>query len=221
MNIREFKVFTWDRILIYLGICFAFPLTVFTQAIRYNYFEHHNGLPVGAWAAMIGALGGFSLGVFMLFWDRYQFKKGIEGYTTDGLMVMKPTYTNDLPVFEQMATDLEAATKEVVDFWEIRYPKWGNNMLDNINGACLGFTSQVIDLLAHPDFPTTNLPSTFKRFAVGITQLDSMLVMAQPTEAWSAVLPRIKHELGHIVLSAAYVPPDDQHPIMAKEGFPY
>lgn len=221
MTINKFKVFTYDRILIYLGACFTFPLACFAQAVRYNYFSHHNGLPIGAWIAMAGALACFALGDYRLFWDRYVFKKQITGYTTDGIAVFMPTYKNALPAFPDMCTQLEAATKEVVDFWEIRYPNSGNAMQDLVNGSMLGFTSQVINLLAHPTFPTVVLPTGFKQFAVGITDGNSMLVMAQPTETIDLVLPRFKHEMGHVCLNAANVPQDQQHPIMAQQGFPY
>lgn len=221
MQINKFKIFTIDRILIYLGLCFAFPLACCAQAIRYNYFEHSSKIPLPGWLAMAGAMFGFTLGVFRLFWDRYVFKKQITGYTTDGIAVFMPTYKNALPAFDDMCTQLEAATKEVVDFWEVRYPNAGPAMENLINGSMLGFTSQTINLLAHPTFPTVNLPSTFKQFAVAITSGNSMLVMAQPAETIDVVIRRVKHELGHVCLTSANVPQDQQHPVMAQYGFPY
>lgn len=226
MTINKFKVFTWDRIAVYLGICFAFPLACFAQAIRYNYFQRHSGLPVGAWAAMIGALLGFSLGVFRLFWDRYVFKKTIWGYTSDGIGIIKPTYTiNNEPSFDDITKQIEAASAYDLNFWEKFYNNYGVQMEDVLNGAFIGFTGQKIELAAPVPLSSMVTNTKFSKFAVGITDWNDCLIMWQPNENFTAnVIPRIKHELSHVMLNAANASPQDgnaQHAIMAKEGFPY
>jgi hypothetical protein len=221
MAINKFRVFTWDRILIYLGACGLFPLLACLQAFRFNYLEHTQGIPLPGWLAMIGALLGFALGDTMLFKTRNDFKKQITGYSDTGVGVLMPSWPTALPAFETVVKDIDAATAEIVSFWQRIYPNTSDKMEAYVNGSILGFTSQVIDLTVHAPGAQLIIPNGFKRWAVGATSGQYMAVMWLIGETWPTVLNRVKHELSHVTMNSISILDADQDNIMSVDKFPY
>jgi|ERR1700690_680136 len=223
MSINKFKVFTWDRILIYLGLCGALPLLAALQAVRFNYFTHNGHIPLPGWLAMIGALLGFALGDVMLFRARKAFADQITGYSDSGVGVLMPTWIVNPPAFEQVVKDIDTASAFVVNFWQKYYPNTSEAMENYINGSILGFVQTPIDLTVHAPGSQLILPSGFQRWAVGATSGSWMAVMWKPGEDWTTVvLPRVYHELSHVAMNGAGLPEDaTQDTIMGTDKFPF
>lgn len=223
MTVKKFKVFDLNHVLNYFVLCFMLPLIACAQAVRYNYFQHSNHIPLPGWIAMIGAMLGFALGNITLFKARYDFNKQITGYTDTGVAVIMPTWIKDAPAFAQIAKDVDGAVAFASSFWQKAYPNTLNTMEAFVNGpSYLGFTQAPIDLLVHAPGTQLILPSNFVRWAVGATDYKTAACMWKPGETWTAnVLPRVFHEVGHICLNAINVEDDTQDTIMAQDKYPY
>lgn len=217
MTINKFKVFTWDRILIYLGLCGALPLLACLQAVHFN----HGHIPLGGWLAMSGALAGFIFGDVMFFKAREDFKKQITGYSDSGVGVLMPSWINNAPSFDQIVKDLDTKTAFVVSFWQTYYPNSSVTMQNYINGSLLGFSATPIDMTVHPADTQLIIPSGFQRWAVGATEGSSMCSMWKVGEDWTKdVLPRVVHELSHVALNSIAVEDITQDALMSRDNFP-
>jgi hypothetical protein len=211
MTINKFKVFTWDRILLYI-----LPPVLLAVALLMALV---NGTtPLVGYILLTITIAAWSFMSFMLFDSRYDFAKQIATYTTDGTGLVPSYFT----ITDQQLADINAAQTEVVNFWCSKLLKSPSTFIDYMNGGMLTFTKNKIDMTQHaPTGPLAYAPVS--KWAIGATQGNWSTVTYSGNEAdWETTLKAIKHEFGHVCLNAAgYEPLMDQHPIMKQYEFPY
>lgn len=217
--IKKFKIFTWDRLLIYGGICALF-LVLFGAAVNHNYIQTDHGIPVPGWIALVTATLGALTCSGMVFKSRWDFSKQITGYSDSGVVIM----ASNLPAtsYAQVEAWTEAVIKDDVAFFSNTFPNPTDvaaKMVDAFNGEYLTFSLKPIPM----DAKTSAANGTLAQFAVGMTTDGTVCVWwdVANEDFVTKVVPRLRHEFGHVCLNAAGVPASGQHLYMAKVGFPY
>jgi hypothetical protein len=223
MTIKRFTVFTWDRILCYLGGPVACVIAGFFS-VRYNYFVRHSGMPAAPWIALTGAFLAFTCIAYEYFAMRVEFKQTITSYTVQGVGIIYNEIKSRLvtegintEAFEITVSDLIGQT---VKFWQDKYPAEAQQIADYPNGGFAFFIPYKME--THHTNPLTG--QTIKLFAVGLTLGKSMTCSWLPEHSYTQVLNEIRHEAGHMCLNGAGFDPYDgdlQHKIMADAGFDF
>ena len=195
-----FKVFTWDRVLIYGGMFTACVLASIKA------FTFNATLPLVASALLIAVPAVFgALGAY-LFFLRWQWAKSISFYTAEGVAVRKGDRKNKVE-------DIRAAVTRTMNFWIKRYPEEAKGIRAEFDGAVLNFVdTEFIEYQTLTPIGWTTLK------AVGLTDGKVVTIRWRTSEDWSRVEALIEHEFSHIALNGAgFV--GDQHVEMTLAKF--
>lgn len=215
MTINKFKVFTWDRILLYI-----LPPVLLVVALVAALI--HGTTP---------AVGLIILGIVILVWSamssvefylRNKFAEEIQAYTPDGTGII-PGYVTT-PDINQLVKDIGDAELEVINFWSGKLIKPISTFIDYINGGFISFTKTPIDLTDHSPTGPLVISTGLSRWAAGVTYGNSCCIQySGELSGWSQSLKCIRHEAGHKCLSAVGMglTSDEQHVIMKQYGFQY
>lgn len=215
MTINKFKVFTWDRVLLYILPPVLLVIALVAALV-------HGTTPT---------VGLIILGAVILVWSamssvefylRNGFAKEIQAYTPDGTGII-PGYVTT-PDINQLVKDIGDAELEVINFWSGKLIKPISTFIDYINGGFISFTKTPIDLTQHPPTGPLVVSPGLSRWAAGITTGNSCCVQYSGNLSdWSQTVKCIKHEAAHKCLNAAGQgwDSDSQHAIMKQYEFQY
>lgn len=204
---RQFRVFTWDRVLIYGGLC-----ALFTGLILWALASKHFALPPQGYIVYGVVLSTVYAIVWVYFRTRVLFKRSIAGYTSQGTAVRPGSLTPRLPLGWQRQID--DTIESAIQFWACRNSTKAKQIRAAFVGSYVNFEPNKLEF--------KDLQG-FTRFAVGL-QCDKYLIITWSTDMpWRTALNIIRHEAGHLAMSAAAIPAgdlgDNHHTIMANEQY--
>lgn len=195
MEIRRYKIFEWDAVLIYLlPFLLLVAGTIFTLA---------KGLPARAILAnaATAAAWGYA-GVFRYFGKRYKDKRDIAWYTKQGLKV----YLGGSPASQKWLRDrkdeLDRQIDQALAFWTSLYPSMRKDIEESLNGGSLvvkitnsGFTA-----------PSRAGMAVVREAGIlpmrGATEYPNYISVAwEPKNEGRDFFALVRHEAGHGVLN--------------------
>lgn len=198
---RKFRVFTWDRVLIYGGLSL---LTVALVAKALHYGLTHDGIRLEAGIAMgLAVVGIVGLSSY-LFAIRYSFKRAISFYTFQGVGVIfwdRPPH----PQPERAMVDLQRVLEDEIARWS----GWK---------SAPGAEQKIRAYMAEGFLTFRGKPISWngiENFALGLQSGNNMEVTWRADDSWPAALSIVRHEAGHVCLTALGVEGEEaQHRLM-------
>lgn len=191
-----FKVFTWDRILIYGGILLA-TLLLSSYMIFILPSPIHSKIVIGTLFLSV------SLIIFRYFYTRYKFKKSIVYTTALGINIRQYKSNSSMaPGLSKIVDD----TNRCFNWWANRYPATAKKFRKYINGF--------IVTVYHDEELVINGKDKNAR---GILQGTSIIALKTKDTDWDNVANIIGHELSHaflFVLGDGFKTNEEQHKTM-------
>lgn len=185
----------WQRWLIYGGISLAGIVAAIVGLVVADDFPGR--------ITVVVAAGAFVVITCRLFGPRIAYGKGIAWYTSQGLAVLP----NGAPI---RADSLNRAVEASCDWWSGKYPEHEQSIRDYLSGGEVKVLVQDTPLVDH----------RYGIRARGLTSGNSTVILWQPQDQGKDFLALVRHEIGHMCLSAMGVAQEHHHERMRMDGCP-